>query len=377
MIGLLNKFYLLCAVLGGGIMSLSAHAQPSTGLVDLSPQRYSVADVPRDNPQSLPTPENPPDKDASAVEVMVLYHWADRSDLFLGDGGQAATSPYRLGLNGRLNRVRGSRGHWAPLSGNGLGTWARGARQWRYLGASGVDLTLGNTTIGLPAWGQSVSLAGVGLSRALPDDRLAVGMWDYSVAAGALDAPSAAQPAAEGDLAYGSVAGDAVVRYALDPRIMLSSRLQGTSGLATWGLGGAYSMGQVGTWQLGVSAAHQAQDTGLRGQVAYTLGLTPGLDFSWVHVQQSSTYADLASVGSRAGCACTQDQWQLGLAAGRWGAFSGEFEQQVQADGVRDQQVGLSHSLWLGPHLKMHLETNQNLTSRDYGWGAGISVPLW
>lgn len=374
MFNLPNRF--LCVVaLGCGVFVWPACAQSDPGLVDLSPQRYVVPDLPQLDPQPL-VPVPPNNDEASAAPVVLLYHWAEYDALFLSSLGLENAGMFRLGMGGGFGRVDGSKARQAPVWSGLMGGWTRGTQHWQYLDASGVGLTLGKTTAGLPAWGQSVALAGVGLSQTLPAGGLSVGGWDYRVAAGALDAP-AARSLAEGDLAYGPMAGDASVRYALDSQTTLTSRLQGTEGLITWGLGGAYAMGQAGTWRLGMSTARQAQGIGLHSQLAYTLGLTPGLDVSWVHRRQGDAYADLSSVGRGGGCACIHDQWQLDLVAGQWGTFSGAFEQQIPEDGPLNQKIDLSHRVWLGPHLKMRLETSQNLISGDYGWEAGLSVLLW
>lgn len=262
------------------------------------------------------------------------------------------------------------------LASVGLDTWALGSQHWRYLSSSGYGLTLGNTAAGLPAWERSVPLAGVGLARTLPSGRLAPGGWDYALAAGALETQTT-RSLAEGDLAYGPMAADASVRYAVDPNLTLGSRLQGTNGLTALGLEGAYALTDLGTWRVGVSGSRQAWDIGLRSRVAYTLGLWPGLDLSWAHVRQGSRYADLASLGGDSACACVSNQWQLDLAANRWGRFSGSFEQQTRLNGAQEQRLGLAHHMVYGPYLRVQLETSRNLASGDYGWGARLSVPLW
>ncbi|MHA3903654.1 hypothetical protein ACTPOE_08855 [Castellaniella sp. WN] len=372
---LLAASVLLC---GTGLAPARAWqaADPDPALIELAPQRYAVPDVPRDVPSDVA-----PDADASdtASESASDTGPGIRYDLLFLDGSVDGYGyrPGGAGLRwfGTAADPAAPPDRLGPVTSGGLDAWSLGARNWRYRSSAGYGVTLGNTSTGGSAWGRSVRLAGVGLSRSLPSGRLRAGSWDYAVAAGALDG-AAGRVAAEGDLAYGPVAVDATTRYALDRDLVLASRLQGTRGLTALGLGGDYAMGDAGAWRFGVSGSRQPLAEGWRRQLGYTLGLVPGWDLSWVNARQGPGYADLATVGGDAGCDCVSNQWQLDLAAGRWGSFSGSFERRVDAAGGRDERVGLVHGFRYGPHLRVRLETNRNLTSGDYGLGARLSLPL-
>ncbi|MFA7474382.1 MAG: hypothetical protein WCY95_01115 [Castellaniella sp.] len=375
----MNRFIrsLAASVLLCGACLAPARAWQAAGtdpaLIDLAPQRYAVPDVPRDTPSDVA-----PDAGASGAasdsdsdiryDVLFLDGRAEgyryRPDgvglRWFGTAADPAEPPDRLGT----------------VPSTGLDAWSLGARNWRYRSSAGYRLTLGNTASGAPGLGRSVHLAGVGLARSVTQDRLPAGSWDYAVVAGALDG-QASRPAAEGDLAYGPVAIDASTRYALDSDLILASRLQRTPGLTALGVGGDYSMGDAGAWRFGVSGSQRPMSQGWRRQLGYTLGLHPGWDLSWVNARQGNGYADLAAYGSgQVGCDCVSNQWRLDLAAGRWGSLSGSFERRVDAAGSLDERVGLVHGFRYGPHLRVRLETNRDLTSGDYGVGARVSLPL-
>jgi hypothetical protein len=368
---------------GAGLSAARAQqaARGGAGLIDLSPQRYAVPDVPRDVPQPL-GPVDPAADDASAGDdSAVVYQWVPYEALFLDLPGADASGMRGWGVPGDATMPLTARDLFAPPASRGLDSWSLGERRWRYLSSSGYGVTLGSLDARLPAWGQTVPLAGVGVYRLRPSGDLPAGAWDYAVAAGALDARSA-RPAAEGDLSYGAVAVDASAKYALDRQATLVSRLQQARGLSVLGVGGAYSTGSLGAWRAGVSDARQdqGQGQGLRRQLGYTLGLRPGLDVSWVNVRQQAGYADLASYGLDDACECIRNQWQIDLAAGRWGSFSGSFERRERLEDGLDQpleqQFGLVHGFRYGPYLRVRLETTRNLTSGDYGWAARFSLPL-
>jgi|GEM_PF-1241108 len=377
---------LLC---GAGLAPARAWqaADPDPALIDLAPQRYAVPDVPRDVPSDVAPDEaghedcfvpggSEPRASGEVEECVRLRGFVAFDDPMAGYGYRPDGTRLRW-FGGAADAAAGPGGPdgLGPLASGGLDSWSLGARNWRYRSSAGYRVTLGNTSTGAPGWGRSVRLAGVGLSRSVPSGRLRAGSWDYAVAAGALDGP-AGRAAAAGDLAYGPMAFDANARYAVAGDLTLGSRLQSARDLTALGLGGDYAMGDTGAWRFGVSGSRQPLAEGWRRQLGYTLGLVPGWDLSWMNARQGPGYADLATVGGDAGCDCVSNQWQLDLAAGRWGSFSGSFERRLDAAGALDERVGLVHGFRYGPYLRVRLETNRNLTSGDYGLGARLSLPL-
>lgn len=348
----------------------------ASGLLDLSPQRYAVPEVHLDPPLPLPPVDHELAAASADEDSGAVYSWVPYDALFLDPHAEAVGG---LSVESDATMPLTVRDLFAPPTSLGLDAWSRGAQRWRYLSSSGYGVTLGRIDPRLPAWGQAAPLAGVGVHRLRLSGGLPAGAWDYAVAAGALDAPNAGS-AAEGDLAYGAMALDASVKYALDRDVALVSRLQQTQGLSVLGFGGAYSTADVGAWRVNLSSASQPHGQGLRRQVGYTLGLSPGLDVSWTQVRQDAAYADLASYSLDAGCACVRNQWQVDWAAGQWGSFSGSLEQREYLEGALDQplnqQLGLVHGFRYGPYLGVRLESTRNLTSGDYGWALRLSLPL-
>lgn len=364
---------------GAGLVPARAWqaSDPDEALLDLAPQRYAVPDVPRDTPTAVVPPDADTDEASGpdpspGLRVVPLFLDEFMADYgYRPDGtrlrwfGSAADAAAGPGVSDGLG----------PLASGGLDTWSLGARNWRYRSSAGYRVTLGNTSTGGPDWARPVRLAGVGLSRFLPAGRLRAGSWDYAVAAGALDG-AAGRAAATGDLAYGPMALDVSTRYAVDHDLTLGSRLQSAQDLTAFGLGGDYATGDLGAWRFGVSGSRQALAAGWRRQLGYTLNLASDWTLSWMNARQGAGYADLATVGGAAGGDWAGNQWQLDLAAGRWGSFSGMFERRLDAQGGLDERVGLIHGFRYGPHLRVRLETNRNLTSGTYGLGARLSLPL-
>ena len=364
----------VCAVLWGAVptpVRAWQAAGPEPALIDLAPQRYGVPDVPRDVASDVPAPDVASADPAADAGAGLLYHDLFLLPLWAVPGGRADGT----GLRWLEDADAAVPDRPLPLRSAGLDTWTLGASNWRYRSSAGYGLTLGNTAAGAPAAGRAVRLAGVGLSRALPPRRLTAGSWDYAVVAGVVDRTAVAAPA-EGDLSYGPLALDATTRYAPVGDLTLASRLQSTRELTALGLGGDYAMGDAGAWRFGVSGSRSPLAQGWRRRLGYTVGLWQNLDLSWVNARQGAGYADLATYAGNAGCDCISNQWQLDLAAGRWGSVSGSFERRVDTAGGLDERVGLAHGFRYGPYLRVQLETQRNLHTGDYGVGARFSLPL-
>src|SRR5690606_18009950 len=86
------------------------------------------------------------------------------------------------------------------------GGWSFGTRSWRYAGADGYGLTLGNEPVRAPSWSRPVRLAGVGVYGGVPRGPQQTGDWTYAAAAGVLDESSGT--VTSGGLAYGPAAYD-------------------------------------------------------------------------------------------------------------------------------------------------------------------------
>ncbi|MDN5843095.1 MAG: hypothetical protein L0H54_06580 [Alcaligenaceae bacterium] len=268
-------------------------------------------------------------------------------------------------------------GPMVPVPATGVDDWALGARNWQYVSSTGYGVTLGSTAAPAPSWhaGDPARLAGVGIYRTLPSGDDADQQWRYAVAAGALDANGNGQSAA-GGLEYGPVAYDLTTAYTVNPDLSIASRVQGTQGLVTWGLGGEYALDQWGSWALGVSRAKQPGGGGWGYQLGYKLNLPDDWGVSWAHEGRDEGYSDLASYNAALGCSCVRNQWQLSMPMDRWGTLSGTYEQWDHAMGGLERQFGLAQNFWYGPLLNISLEFNRNLLSGDYGLGAQFSVSL-
>ncbi len=274
--------------------------------------------------------------------------------------------------------LRGARGYRAPLSVStitGHDAWELGAENWRYSRDDQLELTLGNYSSKAPVWGSSVRLGGIAVSQGLTDGVVPEDQWQYGVMVGALDHSTSG--ITQGDLVYGSGAGDIVVRYGLTPELTLESEGQWAPSMVAAGMGVQYTTPNWGAWRLGLAKATRDLHDGWRYRVGYDVSLLDSLELSWLGEQRSEGFSDLSNYADFGSAPFQRSsRWQAVVPLGSWGDLVGSYERVGSATGPLKQQFGFSQQFWYSPNLRVSLNADHDRVSGDYGVGVQFSVPL-
>jgi hypothetical protein len=252
--------------------------------------------------------------------------------------------------------------------------WSVGVSSWSFTGADGPAISIGSQNVGMPDWARGAKLGGVNIADTSLSGPDVDHTWNYSVALGAIDgAPSATQ----GDLAYGSGAGYALLGYGLTPDITLQSQMELAPSLVSTGLGGTIQT-DWGAWTAGVSRATGGLYKGWRYQAGYSVTLTDDIRLGWLNESSSAGYSDLSTYesGPATGSA-TRHKLSATIPTSRWGDISGSFETINPASGDRVRSFGLTQQFWYSPNLQIGLDAKREIVSGDYDVGIRFSVPVF
>ncbi|MGB3287937.1 MAG: hypothetical protein WBA83_01545 [Burkholderiaceae bacterium] len=348
---------------------------------ELAPvQAYPAPQVSVDPPRPLPdTPGTEPmfsgmsrdGQDAAAPDISY--------DFFHDGDASAAWRPKRVfgdspGLRGARDWQSSWRRYRSPWLARPKDTsWTLGASNWRYSNRQGLDVTLGNDAIVVPAWGNSARMGGVSISQS----SLAAGdgqAWQYSMSVGALDYSSGSMA---NDLSYGPTASNTVLRYGLSPDVTLESQLELAPNLATSGLGGNYQT-RWGAWSAGVARASYGLYTGWRYQAAYTVDVMDDVQLSWLNERHTAGFVDLSRYrDSQVSPGGVRQKLTAKVPLGRWGDVTGSYENEYSATGDMRRSFGVGQQFWYSPNLRIGLKAEREVISGDYDIGLRFSVPIY
>lgn len=359
-------------------MAAPAPGAPGTGpqLSDLAPVKLFPVTLPTTEPPApLPDPGPAPPQGHAAEDghdvpdIPYDYFWAVDDAMPALDRSFAVSGSGLLGPQER-KRKSASHGRWLPPASRD--PWTLGSRNWRYSDAEGLNLTLGNEEIEIPAWGRAVRLGGVSLSQSSLVSSDYADSWRYSLSLGALDQTTAEQ----GDLVYGETAGNLVLRYGLNRDLSIESQTQLAPDLATHGIGGKYQTGW-GAWSAGVARATQGLYTGWRYQAAYTVKVLDDVELSWRNERYTPGFVDLSRYGADASNGGTVQTVSAKLPLGRWGDLSGSFQNESVGSGAARRSFGLAQQFWYSPNLRIGLKAQREVVTGDYDIGIRFSVPIY
>jgi len=252
--------------------------------------------------------------------------------------------------------------------------WSVGASSWSFTGTEGPAISVGSQSVGVPDWARGAKLGGVNVADASLPGPAVDHAWNYSVALGAIDgAPSSTQ----GDLAYGSGAGYAMLGYGLTPDIKLQSQMEVAPSLVSTGLGGTVQT-DWGAWTAGVSRATGGLYKGWRYQAGYSVTIAEDIQLGWLNESSTAGYSDLSTYesGPAAGSA-TRHKLSATIPTSRSGAISGSFETISPASGNRVRSFGLTQQFWYSPNLQIGLDAKREIVTGDYDVGIRFSVPVF
>lgn len=363
-----------CGALALCMAATAAAAASGPQLSDLAPVKlYPVALPSVEAPMPLPEPGSAAPEAYSILpdvpDVPYDYFWTGDD---WASGRQASYSVSGTGLVGPLERKRkfAARSRWLPTA--STDPWTLGSRNWRYSDAEGLDVTLGNEEIEIPAWGRAVRLGGVSLSQSSLVSSDYVDSWQYSLSLGALDRSTAEQ----GDLEYGETAGNLVLRYGVNKDLSIESQTQVAPEMVAHGVGGKYET-DWGAWSAGVARATQGLYKGWRYQAAYTVNVLDDLEVSWRNERYTPGFVDLSRYGADLSSGGTVQALSAKMLLGRWGDLSGTFENESSSSGAVRRSFGLTQQFWYSPNLRIGLRAEREIVSGDYDIGIRFSVPIY
>jgi hypothetical protein len=349
---------------------------------DLAPvQVYAAPQLSVDPPRPLPdTPGTEPmfsgmqytSPEAATPDIPYNFFWDDEDSANWRRSRVSSASPGLRGTRGWQRPARRSRSPW--LARQGDTPWTLGSSNWRYSNKEGLDVTLGNEEIVVPAWGNSTKLGGVSISQSSLAGSGDSQRWQYSMAIGALDYSSSAD---SGDLAYGPTASNTVLRYGVSPDFTLESQLEVAPDLVTSGLGGNYRT-RWGAWSAGVARASYGLYKGWRYQAAYKVDVLDDLQLSWMNERHTAGFTDLSRYrDGEVSPGGIRQRWTATVPLGRWGDVSGVYENEYSSTGNTRRSFGVGQQFWYSPNLRIGLKAERELVSGDYDIGIRFSVPIY
>lgn len=253
-----------------------------------------------------------------------------------------------------------------------------GDRNVSYRSLEGPEVSLGNLTPSVPAWGSAAPIGGVQISNLSTGANAVVpeGKLGYSSIWGRIN--NTDPTATQGDGDYGPTAGTSSLRYGLTPDLTLESQMQSARSLTATGLGTTYSAGQFGTVQAGATQSRFDAAGGWRYRLGYNVDVSDFLNLGYANQQTGAGYGDLSTYETGA---ITERQstntFSAGVPTGSWGTLSGTYSGVRTADGTLTQRYyGLSQSVTLAPGVSLGLGANRDFISRDYNVTMQLSLPV-
>ncbi len=271
--------------------------------------------------------------------------------------------------------ARPTRPWFASVSGQD-GLRYGGSRNWVYRNTSGPSVTVGNVSPNAPVWGSGASVGGLQISNwAGTGATLPEGGFGYSSSLGKLNLMDPA--AKSGAVDYGASVGSGSVRYGLTPVLTLEGQMQSAPSLTTRGVGTTYTAGEFGTFQAGATQSTFDAANGYRYRFGYSVDLADTVTLGYTNEQIGAGYGDLSTYsGGVASTAQTRNTLSAGVPLSGWGTLSGTYSGLREGSVLAEQRVGLSHSMFVAPKVKLAVGADRDIVTGDYGWRANLSMPV-
>lgn len=309
-------------------------------------------------------------------DIPYSYFWHLQDGLRLRSAAYAqrqAISEHSTGLLGGfdLPAVETPDTRWQPRPTGG--GWGAAAVRWGAQLDDHTELALGNSEIVTPFWNESLRLSGVSLSQSFLASNEDVSQWNYSLALGALDQSASGAT----DLDFGPTAGTLALNYDYNSRVSLTTRTEVASDLIMSGVAGQYDLGRLGRWRSGVSRSNGAMHQGWRYRAAADFHLAEDLSLLWMGERYTDGFMDINRYAGNSPAAGGRQRWSASWDAGRWGKWSGSFENVKGREGSGQRRFGLSQEFWYSPKLRVGLHAEREVVSDDYDIGLRFSFPLY
>ncbi|WP_315139753.1 fimbrial protein [Achromobacter marplatensis] len=298
---------------------------------------------------------------------------------------EESTPDYSFALeDGDLPRVpvvvisgvsRPTRPWFASVSGQD-GLRYGGDRNWVYRNTAGPSVTVGNINANAPAWGSSAPVGGLqianwaGSSATVPE-----GSFGYSSSLGKLNRMDPA--ASSGAVDYGASVGTGSVRYGLTPALTLEGQMQSAPSLTTRGMGTTYAAGEYGTFQAGATQSSFDASNAWRYRFGYSVDVADAVNLGYTNEQIGAGFGDLSTYsGGVASAPQSRNTLSAGVPITGWGTISGTYSGLHEGSTLAEQRVGLTHSMFVAPKVKLAVGADRDIISGNYEWRANLSMPV-
>ncbi|MGE6920153.1 fimbrial protein [Achromobacter kerstersii] len=270
---------------------------------------------------------------------------------------------------------RPSRPWFASVSGQD-GLRYAGDRNWVYRNTSGPSVTVGNINANAPVWGSSAPVGGLqianwaGSSATVPE-----GSFGYSSSVGKLNRMD--PTASSGAVDYGASVGTGSVRYGLTPALTVEGQMQSAPSLTTRGMGTTYAAGEYGTFQAGATQSSFDASNAWRYRIGYSVDVADTVNLGYTNEQIGAGFGDLSTYsGGVASAPQSRNTLSAGVPITGWGTFSGTYSGLHEGSTLAEQRVGLSHSMFVAPKVKLAVGADRDIISGNYEWRANLSMPV-
>ena len=72
----------------------------------------------------------------------------------------------------------------------------------------------------------------------------------------------------------------------------------------------------------------------------------------------------------------TRNTLSAGVPISGWGTLSGTYSGLHEGSVLAEQRVGLSHSMFVAPKVKLAVGADRDIISGNYEWRANLSMPV-
>lgn len=270
---------------------------------------------------------------------------------------------------------RPSRPWFSSVSGQD-GLRYAGDRNWVYRNTTGPSVTVGNINANAPVWGSSAPVGGLqianwaGSSATVPE-----GSFGYSSSVGKLNRMD--PTASSGAVDYGASVGTGSVRYGLTPALTVEGQMQSAPSLTTRGMGTTYAAGEYGTFQAGATQSSFDASNAWRYRIGYSVDVADTVNLGYTNEQIGAGFGDLSTYsGGVASAPQSRNTLSAGVPITGWGTFSGTYSGLHEGSTLAEQRVGLSHSMFVAPKVKLAVGADRDIISGNYEWRANLSMPV-
>lgn len=258
----------------------------------------------------------------------------------------------------------------------GQGGLRYGDQNWIYRDTSGPAVAVGNLNTNAPFWGSAAPVGGLQISNwtgsgaALPEGR-----FGYSSSVGRLNRMDPG--ASSGAVDYGASVGSGTVRYGLTPALTVEGQMQSAPTLTTRGMGTTYQAGDYGTIQAGATQSSFDAVNAWRYRFGYNVDVSENLNLGYTNEQIGAGFGDLSNYGGGGvGTAQTRNTLSAGVPIHGWGTLSGTYSGLREGTTLSSQRVGLAHSMFVAPTVKLAVGADRDILTGNYEWRANLSMPV-